>query len=59
MVRACALTRSSGCILARLEGVTLRHFRREFPGMMRISTRPKSGTPPAQPVTVNVQPLLA
>ena len=45
--------------LARLEGVTLRHFRREFPGMTRISTRPKSGAPPAQPVTVNVQPLLA
>ena len=45
--------------LARLEGVTLRHFRREFPGMTRISTRPKSGSPPAQPVTVNVLPLLA
>ena len=45
--------------LARLEGVTLRHFRREFPGMTRISTRPKTGAASAQPALVNAQPVLA
>lgn len=44
--------------LARLEGVTLRHFRREFPGMTRISRRP-AAPPPAKPVTVNTEPALA
>ena len=44
--------------LARLEGVTLRHFRREFPGMTRIIRWP-AAVPPAQPATVNAQPLLA
>jgi biopolymer transport protein ExbB len=44
--------------LARLEGVTLRYFRREFPGMTRISRRPAK-VPPAQPPTANTQPLPA
>jgi len=43
--------------LARLEGVTLRHFRREFPGMTRVVKRP--ATPAATTGTPLVQPALA
>ena len=46
--------------LARLEGVTLRHFRREFPGMTRVITRREvAPTGVQQPVTVNAAPVLA
>jgi biopolymer transport protein ExbB len=41
--------------VARLEGVTLRYFRREFPGMTRVIRRPAT----AAPATVNAQPALA
>lgn len=44
--------------LARLEGVTLRHFRREFPGMTRVLRRP-TVTPPARSGPVNAEPVLA
>jgi biopolymer transport protein ExbB len=42
--------------LARLEGITLRHFRPEFRGMTRVVTRPAA---PTKPVSVNTQPSLA
>ena len=46
--------------LARLEGVTLRHFRREFPGMTRIITRREvAATDVQQPTAVNAEPVLA
>ncbi len=44
--------------VARLEGVTLRHFRPEFRGMTRVITRP-TAPPPATPGTVNTRPVLA
>jgi biopolymer transport protein ExbB len=37
--------------LARLEGITLRYFRREFPGMTRVIRRPAA----AKPVEANAQ----
>ncbi|HWN97628.1 MAG TPA: MotA/TolQ/ExbB proton channel family protein [Methylomirabilota bacterium] len=43
--------------LARLEGVTLRYFRREFPGMTRVFTRPAATK--GRPSTVNTQPVAA
>lgn len=43
--------------LVRLEGVTLRYFRREFPGMTRVFNRkPEATVPPATEMT---QPALA
>lgn len=46
--------------LARLEGVTLRHFRREFPGMTRVVTRREvAASKSAQPAAVNAEPVLA
>jgi len=47
--------------LARLEGITLRHFRPEFRGMTRIFTRPankeaSSAQSPVQPITPENQP---
>lgn len=46
--------------LARLEGVTLRHFRREFPGMIRVMKHSKTSTSPKTEVmTVNAEPVPA
>lgn len=46
--------------LARLESVTLRHFRPQFHGMTRVFTRPKAKTPPptSTPLPAPVQPVL-
>jgi biopolymer transport protein ExbB len=38
--------------LARLESITLRHFRPEFHGMTRIFTRPAPAAAPAKPAAV-------
>jgi hypothetical protein len=43
--------------LARLEGVTLRHFRPEFQGMTRLFIRPKQAAPAAQPATPIAEPV--
>ena len=45
--------------LARLEGVTLRYFRREFPGMTRVIRRPATRAAVAKRVETNAQPALA
>ncbi len=46
--------------LARLEGITLRYFRREFPGMTRVIKRPAAAAAgAAKPVAAKVEPALA
>jgi biopolymer transport protein ExbB len=42
--------------LARLEGITLRYFRREFPGMTRIVKRPATAPTRVETIAANVQP---
>lgn len=46
--------------LLRLEGITLRYFRREFPGMMtRIIKRPAAAAAAAKPVEAHTELVLA
>lgn len=46
--------------LARLEGITLRYFRREFPGMTRVIKRPATAAAvAAKPVEANAELALA
>jgi biopolymer transport protein ExbB len=43
-------------LLARLEGVTLRHFRPEFHGMTRVFVRQDARTVEAKPAQIEVAP---
>jgi biopolymer transport protein ExbB len=45
--------------LARLEGITLRHFRPQFHGMTRFFVRPKAAAPAEQTAPVASEPLPA